>query len=62
MEKEKKKLWDILTQMFEVEREKGVYDAETKLPQSVGTYGAGYIDKCDYTLYENIDEFFDKMN
>ena len=22
--------------------------------------GAGYIDKCDYTLYENIDEFFDK--
>ena len=22
--------------------------------------GAGYIDKCDYTLYENIDEFFKK--
>ena len=22
--------------------------------------GAGYIDKCDYTLYENIDEFFEK--
>jgi len=22
--------------------------------------GAGYIDKCDYTLYENIDEFFSK--
>lgn len=22
--------------------------------------GAGYIDKCDYTLYENIEEFFSK--
>ena len=22
--------------------------------------GAGYIDKCDYILYENIDEFFEK--
>ena len=22
--------------------------------------GAGYIDQCDYTLYENIDEFFEK--
>ncbi len=22
--------------------------------------GAGYIDKCNYTLYENIDEFFSK--
>ena len=31
--------------MFKVEREKGVYDAETKLPQSIDTYGAGYIDK-----------------
>ena len=39
------KLWDILTKMFEVEREKGVYDVETKLPQSLDTYGAGYIDK-----------------
>lgn len=38
-------LWDVLSQMFEVEREKGVYDAETKLPQSIDTYGAGYIDK-----------------
>ena len=40
-----KHLWDILSSMFEVEREKGVYDAETKLPQSIDTYGAGYIDK-----------------
>ena len=38
-------LWDVLSKMFEVEREKGVYDAETKLPQSIDTYGAGYIDK-----------------
>ena len=22
--------------------------------------GAGYIDECDYTLYENIDDFFEK--
>ena len=22
--------------------------------------GAGYIDQCDYTLYENIDDFFEK--
>lgn len=40
-----KKLWGILTEMFKVEREKGVYDVETKLPQSLDTYGAGYIDK-----------------
>ena len=40
-----KHLWNILSSMFEVEREKGVYDAETKLPQSIDTYGAGYIDK-----------------
>ena len=31
--------------MFKVEREKGVYDAETKLPQGIDTYGPGYIDK-----------------
>lgn len=24
--------------------------------------GAGYIDECDYVLYENIDEFFEKNN
>ena len=39
------RLWDKLTEMFKTEREKGVYDAETKLPQSIDTYGAGYIDK-----------------
>ncbi|MDD2840425.1 MAG: formate C-acetyltransferase [Rickettsiales bacterium] len=40
-----KKIWNKLTEMFKVEREKGVYDAETKLPQGLDTYGAGYIDK-----------------
>lgn len=39
------KVWNKLSEMFKVEREKGVYDAETKLPQSLDTYGAGYIDK-----------------
>ncbi len=38
-------LWDKLSEMFVVEREKGVYDAETSLPQTLDTYGAGYIDK-----------------
>lgn len=40
-----KKVWKKLTEMFEVEREKGVYDAETKLPQGIDTYGPGYIDQ-----------------
>ncbi|MCC8145358.1 MAG: formate C-acetyltransferase [Bacteroidales bacterium] len=40
-----KKVWNKLTEMFEVEREKGVYDAETKIPQGIDAYGPGYIDK-----------------
>ncbi|MCQ2064952.1 MAG: formate C-acetyltransferase [Bacteroidaceae bacterium] len=40
-----RRVWDRLTEMFKIEREKGVYDAETRLPQSLDTYGAGYIDK-----------------
>lgn len=40
-----RKVWNKLTEMFKVEREKGVYDAETELPQSITTYGPGYIDK-----------------
>lgn len=40
-----KNVWNKLTEMFKIEREKGVYDAETKLPQSITTYGPGYIDK-----------------
>lgn len=40
-----RKVWNKLTELFVVEREKGVLDAETKLPQSIDTYGPGYIDK-----------------
>lgn len=40
-----KAVWDKLTAMMEVERQRGVYDAETKLPQSITTYGPGYIDR-----------------
>ena len=40
-----RKVWNKLTEMFKVEREKGVYDAETKLPQGITTYGPGYIDR-----------------
>lgn len=39
------KIWSRLSEMFKTEREKGVYDAETRMPQSLTTYGAGYIDK-----------------
>lgn len=40
-----RKVWAKLTELFAVEREKGVVDAETRLPQSLDTYGPGYIDK-----------------
>ncbi len=40
-----RKVWSKLTEMFQTEREKGVYDAETREPQSISTYGPGYIDK-----------------
>lgn len=40
-----KKVWDKLTEMFKEERERGVYDTETKLPQTITTYGPGYIDR-----------------
>ena len=39
------KVWKKLSGMFLTEREKGVFDAETRLPQTITTYGAGYIDK-----------------
>ena len=39
------KLWDALTEMFKVEREKGIYDAETKIPSQIDAYGPGYINK-----------------
>lgn len=40
-----KKVWNKLTEMFKFEREKGIYDAETKIPQAIDAYGPGYIDK-----------------
>jgi formate C-acetyltransferase len=38
-------LWAELSEMFKVEREKGIYDAETKKPSQIDAYGAGYINK-----------------
>ena len=40
-----KKLWDKLTEMFKTEIEKGIYDAETKMPSDIDAYRAGYIEK-----------------
>lgn len=39
------KVWGKLSEMFKEEKAKGVYDAETKKPQTIDTYGPGYIDK-----------------
>ncbi len=38
-------LWNTLTAMFKVENEKGIYDAETKIPSEIDAYGPGYINK-----------------
>lgn len=38
-------LWNTLSEMFKVEREKGIYDAETKIPSQIDAYGPGYINK-----------------
>ncbi len=40
-----KKLWSILSEKIKIEREKGIYDAETKIPSKIDAYGPGYIDK-----------------
>ncbi len=40
-----KQLWDTLSEMFRIEREKGIYDAETKIPSQIDAYGPGYINK-----------------
>lgn len=39
------KLWEKLSSMLKIEREKGIYDAETKIPSTIDAYGAGYIEK-----------------
>ena len=46
-----RKVWNKLTELFVVEREKGVVDAETRLPQSIDTYGPGYIDKENEVIF-----------
>ena len=38
-----KAVWSKLTEMFKEEIARGVYDAETRTPQSITTYGPGYI-------------------
>lgn len=38
-------LWAKLSEMFIIEKKNGIYDAETRLPSQIDTYGAGYIDK-----------------
>lgn len=38
-------LWQQLSELMRTERDKGIVDAETRLPQSILTYGPGYIDK-----------------
>lgn len=38
-------LWIQLSEMFKVERKKGIYDAETKIPSQIDAYGPGYINK-----------------
>jgi len=38
-------LWEQLSLLFVEEKERGVYDAETKTPSQIDAYGAGYINK-----------------
>lgn len=40
-----KQLWDTLSEMFVIEKEKGVYDAETRIPSQIDSHDAGYINK-----------------
>ncbi len=40
-----KKLWDLLSEKLQIERERGIYKAETKIPSQIDAYGPGYIDK-----------------
>lgn len=39
------KLWKKVSELMEEERKKGILDAETKVPSSVVSHDAGYIDK-----------------
>ncbi|MDP0493906.1 MAG: formate C-acetyltransferase [Fusobacterium sp. JB021] len=40
-----KKVWDKLSELLKEESKTGVYDAETKKPQSITAYEPGYIEK-----------------
>lgn len=44
------KIWEILSQMFPVEREKGIYDVDNKVPSSIVSHGPGYISKDDEVI------------
>lgn len=44
------KLWDLLKPKLAVEREKGIYNSETKLPTSIDAYKDAYIDKSLETI------------
>lgn len=44
------RVWNKLTEMFKEETKRGIYDAESKLPQSLNTYGPGYISKEDEVI------------
>jgi formate C-acetyltransferase len=44
------RLWKKLTEMFKEETKRGVYDVETKTPQTLETYGPGYITKEDEVI------------
>ncbi len=39
------KLWAIASKLFLEERDKGILDAETKVPAGITAHGAGYLDK-----------------
>ena len=45
-----KRLWDKLSEMFKEETKRGVYDVETKIPQTLEAYDAGYIIKDDEVI------------
>jgi len=44
------KIWEILSQMFPTEREKGIYDVDNEVPSSITSHGPGYISKDDEVI------------
>ncbi|WP_408646600.1 formate C-acetyltransferase [Vallitalea okinawensis] len=39
------KLWEKVSELMKIERDKGILDVETKTPSSVTSHGPGYVDK-----------------